>query len=809
MVTRTSVAMQMEYLIYGPFKAAAMERGSMVAPCPFLIVIDGLDECENKEEVQELIESMITFFEEHPLIPLRVFITSRVEQHIQSHLDVPGVRLENLVDHCSNHDIDTFLSVLFEDAGRRDRVIRAYVRQHGEWPSQEDKQKLVSHIGGSFIFASSVSKFILGSSDGQDQAATPMDRLPLALNMNPGLDGLYAQTLTRSEHLPHFLNIVSTIALLEEPLPASGIAELLGINIYEVVNVLVNLQAIIQVPGTDDIPVTLCHTSLRDFFTTEGRSGRFFAQPSHHVVLQLRCFQCELEARRRRSIPESSNDTRWDVSPAVAYALRYWEHHSYSGTYFRRQAHLDHAIELRREALQLPPCISTPVVYDAPLISCLKDRYMHNDSLADLEEALAISWEALTLSRYRWSLEAHVHLLLFSIAHSLRFRYWHLGYLTDLEKAIFLNRAALGVPSSSQKPRRIFDNLGRLLLDRYRHTGDRADLAKVVSGPSASVGNCTQDRTYSADVLGTGLLYQFLCTGVWTDLETSISLLRDSIAQLPFHDANRYTSLDALAKGLRERYQHTKDLDDLEEAIVWLREALKLRPSPHPDRQYGLSLLGSAILDHYRCTKNAADLEEASGMLREAIRLHPLLYPERSTTLNGSGNALLDQYRCTGTVDNLEEAILCFREALKLRPSAHPDHSLYLHGLGDALLERYRHSGAVKDLEETIVSYRKTVDLCPSHSQESSTGRASLATSLQLLYERTRSLSTLQEAIVLRAELLAFHYLEGHQDRVECLGDLANFFQMRFDVTGEEEDLAQIAELRDEASQLSPPTPSA
>ena len=115
----------------------------------------------------------------------------------------------------------------------------------------------------------------------------------------------------------------------------------------------------------------------------------------------------------------------------------------------------------------------------------------------------------------------------------------------------------------------------------------------------------------------------------------------------------------------------------------------------------------------------------------------------------------------------------------------------------------------MNDLEETIACHRKSVDLSPPHSQESSTGRASLATSLQLLYERTRILLTLQEAIVLRAELLAFHYLEGHQDRVECLGDLANLFQMRFDVTGEEEDLAQIAELRDEATQLSPPTPSA
>jgi hypothetical protein len=51
--------------------------------------------------------------------------------------------------------------------------------------------------------------------------------------MNPGLDGLYAQTLACSKHLPYSLNIISTIALLEAPLLTSGIAELIGMSTYE------------------------------------------------------------------------------------------------------------------------------------------------------------------------------------------------------------------------------------------------------------------------------------------------------------------------------------------------------------------------------------------------------------------------------------------------------------------------------------------------------------------------------------------------------------------------------------------------
>jgi hypothetical protein len=241
----------MEQLVYAPFKAAveqservgmpakgsveALPRGVVHRPLitgltrgPLLVVLDGLDECNDKEEVQELIDGMLVFFDDNPFIPLRVFITSRVEQHIQSHLDVPGVRLENLVDHCSDNDIATLLDVLFKDTRRRNPVIRAYISEHGEWPTTNDRSQLVRHIGGSFIFGWTVFNFIMGSIAEPGSPATPMERLPLALKMNPGLDGLYTQTLARSQHLPHFLSIISTIALLEVPSQHRALRSSLG-----------------------------------------------------------------------------------------------------------------------------------------------------------------------------------------------------------------------------------------------------------------------------------------------------------------------------------------------------------------------------------------------------------------------------------------------------------------------------------------------------------------------------------------------------------------------------------------------------
>ncbi|RXW12475.1 hypothetical protein EST38_g13379, partial [Candolleomyces aberdarensis] len=278
----SSLVAQLRRLVYEPFQAAAKRvrlLKTFLLKGSFLIVIDGLDECEDVQDVQAFIDDMLEFFKKHPLVPLRFFITSRVKQHIQGHLKNDQVRLENLANHCSRGDIDVFMHTSFEAEKLRNPVIDAYIQKHGDWPTKKDKDQLVDHIGGSMIFASALFKYIVDPTDNQ---STPMDRLRHTLDMNPGLDTLYAKILSRSQHLPHFFNIISTFALLFEPLPIVGIAELLGIEPFEVVRVLVDLQAIIHIPGADNLPVTMCHTSLRDFLTTESRSGCFFTPPSYH-----------------------------------------------------------------------------------------------------------------------------------------------------------------------------------------------------------------------------------------------------------------------------------------------------------------------------------------------------------------------------------------------------------------------------------------------------------------------------------------------------------------------------------------------
>ncbi|KAJ2917280.1 hypothetical protein MD484_g3108, partial [Candolleomyces efflorescens] len=281
-----SLATQLERLVYEPFQAA-VKGWSLIKTLvkgPFLILIDGLDECEDKRGVEEFITHALDFFKRNPSIPLRIFIASRIEQHIHAHLKTEGVLVKDLNDHSPDADILKFLEASFQIAAKQNPIVQAYIHEHGSWPTKSDMDKLTKHIGGSFILASTIFKFIVQPLTEEDPT-TPMDRLPLALEMN-GLDSLYTQTLCRSQHLPHFREIISTIALIRSPRPIVEISHMLGIKAFEVIRVLVNLQAVIRVPGTDEEGVvTLCHTSLREFLSNKRRSGALFVLPSFHLHL--------------------------------------------------------------------------------------------------------------------------------------------------------------------------------------------------------------------------------------------------------------------------------------------------------------------------------------------------------------------------------------------------------------------------------------------------------------------------------------------------------------------------------------------
>lgn len=288
-----SLSDQFDYLVFQPILAVASHS------TPLLVVLDGVDECSDHDGISSLIEDMIDFFHRHPHTPLRILIASRVEDHLHQVLHSSDqVQLLNLAERTSDADIAVALDVAIASA-KRGRLLVG----HESWPSSEERQELVEHIGGSFIFMTTIIRrlFDRNSQDG----LTPMQRLPIVLSMSPDFDGLYKEILEPWQHLAHFDNVISTIALAFQPLSVAELADILNIRTFNVVNVLINLHAIMQIPGDDHTPVTLWHTSLRDYLCTRDRSGPLFADPIHHRRLAYQCISVAAASTSTMIFPSS------------------------------------------------------------------------------------------------------------------------------------------------------------------------------------------------------------------------------------------------------------------------------------------------------------------------------------------------------------------------------------------------------------------------------------------------------------------------------------------------------------------------
>ncbi|KAJ3521186.1 hypothetical protein NMY22_g12417 [Coprinellus aureogranulatus] len=94
------------------------------------------------------IDDLISFFSKNTRTPSRFLITSRVENRIYQRLhESKQVCLSDLVEYTS----DTNISAALDAAIAKEKYRRIYAFDKS-WPSAEGKAQLVKHIGGSFIF---------------------------------------------------------------------------------------------------------------------------------------------------------------------------------------------------------------------------------------------------------------------------------------------------------------------------------------------------------------------------------------------------------------------------------------------------------------------------------------------------------------------------------------------------------------------------------------------------------------------------------------------------------------------------------
>ncbi|KAJ7279874.1 hypothetical protein C8J57DRAFT_117471 [Mycena rebaudengoi] len=179
----------------------------------YLVIIDGLDECDGKP-MQSRIITIISRMLVKNHLPIRFLICSRPEPNIRETFDsLPfNAHFRRLVlDGTFNpgRDILHYLRDCFSEI--QQRRLPNHFETGATWPSERDLDILVQKSSGQFIYAATVIKFV------DNEYCHPVEQLKLVLALStsetsttvlPDLDALYTFILTTNPNVSLLVRIL-------------------------------------------------------------------------------------------------------------------------------------------------------------------------------------------------------------------------------------------------------------------------------------------------------------------------------------------------------------------------------------------------------------------------------------------------------------------------------------------------------------------------------------------------------------------------------------------------------------------------
>ncbi|WP_217142501.1 CHAT domain-containing protein [Streptomyces sp. AC627_RSS907] len=253
------------------------------------------------------------------------------------------------------------------------------------------------------------------------------------------------------------------------------------------------------------------------------------------------------------------------------------------------------------------------------------------------------------------------------LAVGLRDRYRHTGDPADLLEGIAQLRTAIGyVPDHPiRHPLRV--TLSMLLHDHFQHFGDVSVLHESLAGCDESIPLLDgENRLAAAMVRGETLilLAEYTRDGAY------VAEAVESVARLPRVPAALYV----LGKALYLRYELTRDHSDLVDAARVLEESVLATPVDDPDHLVRLNHLGNVLQRSGEHTGDESVRETAVRHLRDAMARtasdsRALLHHKVDLAA-----ALRDRGRATGDVAALREGVTLLRQVLE---ATRPDEYLW------------------------------------------------------------------------------------------------------------------------------------
>ncbi|SMQ53070.1 unnamed protein product [Zymoseptoria tritici ST99CH_3D7] len=286
-ITRQSFRDQWEKLIVNPLKQSNTEARSS-RPSTITLVLDALDECDHERDVA----AILNVFASSKMavdIGLRILITARPSTTtIRGGIrNIPesnrrGFKLQDVSPKVINRDLTLFFKTTLSNIG--------YERGFAvDWPSERSICRLVEISSGLFVWASTACRYIGRRRHFVESRMDEFIREHGTIGEpQEHLNQLYTTVLEeaareyaaysfkeRAEVYKTLGKILGVIAVLFSPLSIDSLASLLDMRPNMITETLVDLHAILNIPGLGsqerDRPIRLHHPSFREFLLDESR----------------------------------------------------------------------------------------------------------------------------------------------------------------------------------------------------------------------------------------------------------------------------------------------------------------------------------------------------------------------------------------------------------------------------------------------------------------------------------------------------------------------------------------------------------
>lgn len=328
-----NVAKQVERLLKEP-----LLRVREAIPDNLIVVIDALDECEDRHGVKLVLDLLFKFA---PILPLKFFVTSRPEPEIYERMII---RNRNSREVIHLHEIEK--SLVKAD-------IELYLREELSFmsPTDDEINQLVGRSGNLFIYAATLVRYIRPAK----RAVDPQRRLWSALAITSESTGRYAEVdalytaVLKSvldeedldtEESEDVRVVLQTVLCGQEPVGVETLTALAGMKTSrQTLSALQLLRSVVHFSDSSGL-VSIFHASFPDFMFDKERSGPFFCDAAkRNELVARRCFEvmkgqlrfniCNLESSfiPDCKVPNLDDRIKKAISPTLLYTCRYWGDH--------------------------------------------------------------------------------------------------------------------------------------------------------------------------------------------------------------------------------------------------------------------------------------------------------------------------------------------------------------------------------------------------------------------------------------------------------------------------------------------------